>query len=124
MAGAKTLAAIGKVLSAEVRVRIIELLRGRVLCVGALSARLGVTQGAVSQHLRVLRTAGLVAAEKRGYFVHYRLNHKTFSKWKDLTDRFLAAAAAQPPEGRKCGRERSKRCALRKTSPSVSTPRS
>jgi ArsR family transcriptional regulator len=43
------------------------------LCVNALAHRLGVTQSAVSQHLRVLRQAGLVTSERRGSFVHYML---------------------------------------------------
>jgi DNA-binding transcriptional ArsR family regulator len=41
------------------------------LCVNALAHRLGVTQSAVSQHLRVLRQAGLVHGVRRGSFVHY-----------------------------------------------------
>jgi DNA-binding transcriptional ArsR family regulator len=41
------------------------------LCVNALAHRLGVTQSAVSQHLRVLRQAGLVRSTRRGAFVHY-----------------------------------------------------
>ena len=41
------------------------------LCVNALAHRLGVTQSAVSQHLRVLRQAGLVRGARRGAFVHY-----------------------------------------------------
>ena len=44
------------------------------LCVNALAHRLGITQSAVSQHLRVLRQAGLVNSERRGSFVHYRLD--------------------------------------------------
>jgi DNA-binding transcriptional ArsR family regulator len=42
--------------------------------VNALSQALKITPAAVSQHLRVLRDAGLVTAEKRGYFVHYKAN--------------------------------------------------
>jgi len=82
-------ARVGAILSVPSRVRIIELLKERALCVGALAARLGITQGAVSQHLRVLRDNGLVAAERRGYFVHYRLNDKTLEKWKAITNRLL-----------------------------------
>jgi DNA-binding transcriptional ArsR family regulator len=41
------------------------------LCVNALAHRLDVTQSAVSQHLRVLRQAGLVRGVRRGTFVHY-----------------------------------------------------
>jgi DNA-binding transcriptional ArsR family regulator len=44
------------------------------LCVNALAHRLGVTQSAVSQHLRVLRQAGLVSGVRHGAFVHYTLD--------------------------------------------------
>jgi len=84
MSKTSELAHICKVLSVETRVRILELVKDRALCVGAIAARLDVTQGAVSQHLRILRDAGLVTAEKRGYFVHYKLNEKKMSRCKDL----------------------------------------
>jgi len=84
------LAQILKVLSVGARVRIVQLLKGRVLCVGALASQLDVTQGAVSQHLRVMRDAGLVIDEKRGYFVHYRLNERTLAKWREQIDGLLA----------------------------------
>jgi DNA-binding transcriptional ArsR family regulator len=90
MGETQDLAYVCKILSVSTRVQILQLLKGRALCVGALSARLDVTQGAVSQHLRILRDAGLVVAEKRGYFVHYRLNEKTLSKWKGMIDKLLA----------------------------------
>ena len=89
MTSAQKLARIFKALSVDTRVRMIELLKNRALCVGALSARLDVTQGAVSQHLRILRDAELVVPEKRGYYVHYRLNEKTLLKWKNAVERFL-----------------------------------
>jgi DNA-binding transcriptional ArsR family regulator len=83
------LARILKVLSVGARVRIIELLKGRALCVNALAARLDITQGAVSQHLRILRDAGFVTAEKRGYFVHYRLNGSAMARYRALVDGLL-----------------------------------
>ena len=64
---------------------------------GALASQLDVTQGAVSQHLRVMRDAGLVIDEKRGYFVHYRLNEQTLDKWRKQIDGLLA-----PGPGVKC----------------------
>jgi DNA-binding transcriptional ArsR family regulator len=85
----KELARLLKVLSVETRVRIVQLLKGRALCVNALASRLDVTQGAVSQHLRIMREAGLVIDEKRGYFVHYRLNEKTLAAWREEIDRLL-----------------------------------
>jgi DNA-binding transcriptional ArsR family regulator len=87
---ADELARILKVLAVGTRVRIVRLLKGRVLCVGALAAQLDVTQGAVSQHLRVMRDAGLVIDEKRGYFVHYRLNEQTLARWRERIDELLA----------------------------------
>ena len=78
-----------KVLSVGTRVRIVQLLKGKPMCVNALAARLDVTQGAVSQHLRIMRDAGLVIDEKRGYFVHYRLNEDTLAAWRKEIDKLL-----------------------------------
>ncbi len=76
-------------LSVPARVRIVELLKGRALCVNALTARMNITQGAVSQHLRIMRDAGLVVDEKRGYFVHYRLNEEALAEWREQITRLL-----------------------------------
>jgi len=89
MDDAKKLERIFAAFAARTRVRIVELLHERPLCVGALSTRLGVTQGAVSQHLRVLRDMGVVEDEKRGCFVHYSLNDETLAEWRSAIDRFL-----------------------------------
>jgi len=80
-----------KVLSVETRVRIVQLLKNRALCVNALAARLEVTQGAVSQHLRIMRDAGLVVDEKRGYYVHYHLNEETLDAWRYEVNKLLGA---------------------------------
>jgi len=70
-----------KAISDPTRLRIIQMLsrcRNKncepMLCVNALARELGITQSAVSQHLKVLRHAGFVQSERRGYFIHYRLN--------------------------------------------------
>jgi len=84
-------ARIFKVLSVESRVRILQLLKGRALCVGALASRLGVSSAAVSQHLRVLRDADLVVPHKRGYYVHYRLNLRTLARWRKVAEELLSA---------------------------------
>lgn len=89
MTEAENLARVFKVLSADTRVRIVQLLRDRALCVNALAHRLGITPAAVSQHLRILRDAALVSSEKRGYYVHYRLNEKTLRRWGEITGRLL-----------------------------------
>lgn len=83
------IAEISKVLGVDTRVKLIRLLGEKSLCVGALSRRLGITPGAVSQHLRVLRSAGLVVPEKKGYFVHYSLSEETLRKWKSEIDQLF-----------------------------------
>jgi ArsR family transcriptional regulator, arsenate/arsenite/antimonite-responsive transcriptional repressor len=75
-----------KLLSVEARLRILVLLRERDLCVGALTCRLGLSQGAVSQHLKILRDAGLVTAKRKGPYVHYRVNEDRLREWRHLVD--------------------------------------
>jgi DNA-binding transcriptional ArsR family regulator len=89
MSNPEKLARIFNVLSVETRVRIIDLLKRRSLCVNALARALEITSAAVSQHLRVLRNADIVTAEKRGYFVHYKVNKRTLAKWKEAADGLL-----------------------------------
>jgi DNA-binding transcriptional ArsR family regulator len=60
-----------KILGDENRFKIIKLLLSQDLCVGALAHHLGVSKPAISQHMQVLRKAGLVKGEKRGYWTHY-----------------------------------------------------
>lgn len=64
-----------KVLGVETRVRIIELLKSR----GPIGSKniaevLNITPSAVSQHLKVLRQAGLVRNERKGYWVPYTID--------------------------------------------------
>jgi DNA-binding transcriptional ArsR family regulator len=82
-------ARVFKVLSVETRVRMIELLKRRSLCVNALAKNLNITPAAVSQHLRVLRDADLVIANKQGYFVHYRVNEDTLADWNQTAKQIL-----------------------------------
>jgi len=65
-----------KALSDPTRLRIVTMLRGSKapLCVTAIASRLGVTQPAVSQHLRVLRAAGIVSSMRAGRRVHYSVD--------------------------------------------------
>ena len=89
MEDAVKLARIFRVLSVDTRVRIVQLLKDHALCVNALAGRLDVTPAAVSQHLRVLRDADLVIPDKRGYYVHYRINEKALAAWKTVADELL-----------------------------------
>jgi ArsR family transcriptional regulator, arsenate/arsenite/antimonite-responsive transcriptional repressor len=84
------LARIFKTLSVDTRVRIVDLLKHRALCVNALARALEITPAAVSQHLRVLRDVGIVTADRQGYFVHYKVNEKTLADWREVTRSLFA----------------------------------
>ena len=73
-----------KALSDPTRLRLVRLLAEHQgsLCVNALAHRLGVSQSAVSQHLRVLRQARLVEGERQGYHVHYALNPERLERFR------------------------------------------
>ncbi|MFP4533543.1 MAG: ArsR/SmtB family transcription factor [Desulfobacterales bacterium] len=94
MPDAEKTARIFKVLSVGTRVRMVELLKHRCLCVNALAKSLGISPAAVSQHLRILRDAEIVVAEKRGYFVHYRINEETMYQWRKTADELLRSEPA------------------------------
>lgn len=83
----KEAAALFKILSVDKRIEIIELLKKEDLSVNALAKALGITQSAVSQHLRLLKGAGLVKDERRGYWIYYSLNRDTLEKCRQRLNR-------------------------------------
>ncbi len=72
-----------KALADETRYKIISLLLSHDFCVGALAKRLQISDAAVSQHLQVLRKAGLVKGEKKGYWTHYAVQKDVLNKVAD-----------------------------------------
>lgn len=62
-----------RALAAPVRIAIVLELRESSRCVHELVDVLMVPQPLVSQHLRILKAAGVVAGERTGREVHYRL---------------------------------------------------
>lgn len=64
---------VAKALAHPGRLRILAMLRGGTLCVCQITSVLELAASTVSAHLSDLRRAGLVAEQKRGRWVHYRL---------------------------------------------------
>ena len=62
-----------KVLSSPRRLEILHVLADGPIEVGRLAAVLGVSQPNVSQHLAVMRTAGMVESERDGREIRYHL---------------------------------------------------
>lgn len=78
-------------LSEPLRIRILELLRGRELCVCDLCKALGATQSKLSFHLKALKEAGLVNSRQQGRWIYYSLN---FSQLNVLEE-YLAEYSSQ-----------------------------
>ena len=86
-----------KVLSDETRFKLINVLLTHDLCVGALAHHLGISEAAVSQHLKQLREVGLVKGEKRGYWTHYMVERNKLSELAEFVEELTSL---QPcPEG-------------------------
>ena len=75
--------------------------------VGELAAFLPVSRSAVSQHLKVLKDAGLVAEQAKGTRRIYRLNEAGVIALRDQLDTFWNRALSgyqdlikQPPKGK------------------------
>ena len=75
-----------KALGDPKRFLLLQLMSERGYCVRALAQKSCLSESAVSQHLRILREAGLVYGVKKGYYTHYRLD-------KEVLDRFISELA-------------------------------
>jgi DNA-binding transcriptional ArsR family regulator len=74
-----------KVLGVESRIRIIDLLKQKgPLGVNKMSELLGITPSAVSQHLKVLKHAGLVRNERKGYWIPYEVDPVALGECREL----------------------------------------
>lgn len=76
------------------RREIFERLADRPMPVGELAERLPVSRPAVSQHLRVLKDAGLVVDQQEGTRRVYRVNPKGVEAMHRYLDRFWDRALA------------------------------
>ena len=84
------LAGICKALAHPVRIRIVERLKRLDQCVcGDLVDALPLAQSTVSQHLKILKSAGVVRGEIEGPRTCYCLNPAVMQEFKSLVDHFL-----------------------------------
>ena len=62
------------------RFQLLRLMSERAYCVRALARISSLTESAVSQHLKILREAGLAHGVKIGYYTHYRVDKDALSR--------------------------------------------
>jgi ArsR family transcriptional regulator len=89
---------IFKALGDETRLKILALLFEHGFCVSALARLIGKSEAAVSQHIRILRKAGILKGEKRNGYTFYEINRDAM---EHLTARINEIVASKP-ERREC----------------------
>jgi ArsR family transcriptional regulator len=82
----KAYAQLLKALGDETRLEMVGLLaaQGEELCVCDIESHFELGQPTISHHLRILREAGVVTAERRGTWVYYSLSRDLLSKLKSF----------------------------------------
>lgn len=74
-----------KVLGVETRIKIIDLLKKKgPLGAKSIAEELGITTAAVSQHLKILKHAGLVNSERKGFWIPYSLDEEALENCKNV----------------------------------------
>lgn len=69
-----------KALSDPTRREILNLLKDKDLTAGEISDHFDMTKPSISQHLKILKNAELVHAEKQGQYIVYSLNTTVFQE--------------------------------------------
>lgn len=90
-----------RVLADPLRLRIVALLARETLCTTHLVAETGARQTNLSNHLRVLREAGVVETEPCGRFTYYKLKPEVIDALAGQFAELAAAARVTVAEGRK-----------------------
>ncbi|WP_440106750.1 ArsR/SmtB family transcription factor [Streptosporangium sp. H16] len=83
VAQAAAVARVFKALSDPVRLRILSIVAsyaGGEACVCDITDAFNVSQPTISHHLKVLKEVGLLASERRGSWVYYRLVPETLAE--------------------------------------------
>ena len=100
-----------KALGNEQRLLILCNLLERPMSVGELNERGDLSQSALSQHLALLRDAGLVETRREAQSIHYSLPCGPVTKIKALLQDIYCAPEARPPQSPAPGRPRRAPCA-------------
>ena len=72
------------------RIAIVECLRDGELSTGTLVSRLKLEQANASQHLAILRRAGIVATQRDGKFIYYTVNFKRIDEITEVVEDLVA----------------------------------
>ncbi len=77
-------AEICKVFSNSTRLEILDLLRDREMSVTELIGRTKLSQANISQHLSIMKSKGIVASNRKGKNIYYKLTNPKITKAFDI----------------------------------------
>lgn len=98
-----------KALACEKRLAIVRLLLKKKQCVGRIASNLDSSQSSISQHLRVLRDAGIVQDNRCGYHIHYTVKKELFEQMQEEISILLKSnekGARCPEKGKLCAEKK------------------
>ncbi|MEV7184514.1 metalloregulator ArsR/SmtB family transcription factor [Kitasatospora sp. NPDC093102] len=91
-----------KAVADPLRMRILTLLAREALCTSHLVEETGARQTNLSNHLKILREAGLVDTEPCGRFTYYKLRPDALDSLADLLGDLASTARANTDSKRSC----------------------
>lgn len=88
----KKAALILRALNHKLRQQLIKLIdEEKKITVTEIYVRLRLEQSVASQHLAILRKAGIVGTQRDGKFIYYMINHKRIEEINDMVAQLLVA---------------------------------
>ena len=100
-----------KALGDPTRLAIFQQILIRRHCTRSLSMKLGISESAVSQHLKILRDAGMVYGVKHGYHVHHLPRQEALEDLAKAFDQMRQASRALDENPKVC------KCEFRQCAP-------
>lgn len=94
------MAEIFKALGDPTRLRILRMLAShpdQKVCVGCIAQRLGISQPAASQHLKVLKNVGLAEPNREGFRVHYAIDRDALAALRTDWEALCALVTEESP---------------------------
>ncbi len=89
---------IFKAMAHPIRLKIIKKLQNEKLCVCKLNEDVEFSQSNLSQHLKILKDAGILNAEKKGLWMHYSVKNPEILKVVEIVEAIVVESIKEMNE--------------------------
>jgi DNA-binding transcriptional ArsR family regulator len=76
----KDIVNIFKAMGDGTRLQILLLLNSKNVCAKGISKHIGISEAAVSQHIKILKQSNIITGHKEGYYIIYNINKEVLQK--------------------------------------------